>query len=191
MDPNDVSGRRLDFHYQVGRRAVDVVTGMLIRQAEFEKNKRKIAEWREENPNRFTWWKTTYGLVVQRGSHRYYTAMCECGGIITSFRDVSRYDQGQTWTGRWPKICEDCSERKRDENDDKARVRMARLRASRRRTFKPKYDLLHEGSRLHFLERLFSPTIGDLVGKSLGIRCLDCGEVIKFRLDITWPRTTR
>jgi hypothetical protein len=150
----------------------------------------KLANWRYENPDAMGTWTTKYGCVVAFGGMKVYYGRCrDCGGLVTTRRpdpprQVVRSAFGR---GRWPERCPDCRRAVEEAHDDRARARMAKIRAERRR-IKPKYDLLHQESRLGGWADILTPEIGALVGRSLGIWCLECGEVIKFALHVTFPR---
>jgi len=95
---------------------------------------RKIDKYRAENPDDFRTWETKHGCVIQFWGMRVYYGRCrDCSDLVTTTRDVSQYKEGPTMIGRWPALCEECRQRKRDEDAAAARRRMAELRRKRYR----------------------------------------------------------
>ena len=92
----------------------------------------KVDRWRRDNPDALRTWETKRGCVVQFWGMRIYYGTCkECGGLVHTRRDVSRYRRGMTQRGRWPEHCDECARAKGRKHDDQARSRMARLREDR------------------------------------------------------------
>lgn len=127
-----------------------------------------INRWREANPDALRTWTTTYGCVVAFWGMRVYYGTCQsCGCLVTARRPMTYNFNG---TGRWPKNCRGCQERKAEEHADNARYRMRKARRKYAGQ-KPRYDLIRHTS-------LVRPDWLSLVRKRLGIDCLDCGEPI-------------
>lgn len=87
-------------------------------------------------------WHVQGGTCVETRGTRSWFGQCECGCWIYSQRDASgpefrgRGNPGPR--GRWPKYCTRCRERRQQEQADKARREVARLRRdpySRKRDF--------------------------------------------------------
>lgn len=151
--------------------------------------------WRHEHPDAMASWEAGNGCVVAFGGMKVYYGRCVgCNAVVTTRRaDPPRAAVRGRGKGRWPLRCAMCQEQKRQEHDDKARHRMARVRAERRqeqreRRLNPKCDPFSDVDDVGFSVRPRWDTQFDLVGRSLGIRCLDCGQPVRFALHITWPR---
>lgn len=128
-----------------------------------------IKRYRKENPDAIRRWDTTYGCVVAFWGMRVYYGTCQsCGGLVTSRRPMAYHGT----TGRWPKNCPECSRRKAEDHDDRARYRMRKLRG-RYGGWLPRQDELQESA-----DRF--PAWKSLLRKPLGIWCLDCGEQIRI-----------
>lgn len=167
----------------------------LLWEGEKQRSAANIEQWRSENREAFKSWDTTYGHLVQIGCDRFYVGRCQtCQRIMTVHRDVSHYKHGFTHVGRWPKTCAECRAKRVRAHDDKARGRMRRLRERERnqkRAAARSSEFFLDEERAGFSivpEALLSSRVGSLAGQSLGIRCLTCGDWIRIRLDITFPR---
>lgn len=155
-----------------------------------------LEAWRDEHPDAMASWEAGNGCVVAFGGMKVYYGRCvDCNAVVTTRRaDPARVAVRGRGKGRWPLRCATCREQKRQEHDDKARVRMARVRAERRqgrreRRLNPKREMWGDTELTDgFVHDHPAFPRFDLVGKSLGIWCLDCGQVIRFALHITFPR---
>lgn len=95
----------------------------------------RVDAWRRANPDAFRTWSSKYGCVVQFWGMRVYYGRCsDCSGLVTARRRITdpRYRRGETNIGRWPKYCAPCRDRRDQEHNDRARVRMRQLRERRR-----------------------------------------------------------
>ncbi len=89
-------------------------------------------QWRRENPNDLKQWPTKYGHVSQFWGFRVYCGRCkDCEAPVTTRRDVSAYNWGETRIGRWPALCAECQSAKTEKHSEEARYRMQRLRRER------------------------------------------------------------
>jgi hypothetical protein len=95
----------------------------------------KVDKYRRENPNAFYTYEVekTGGCVVQFWGFRIYYGRCaNCSELVTTRRNISQRKRGETRTGRWPSYCAECIRQRAEDHNDKARVRMQRLRAERK-----------------------------------------------------------
>lgn len=182
-------------NFNAGKRGTSGSADIALNIERIAVSEGKLAAWRDEHPDAMGTWTTKHGCVVAFGGMKVYYGRCrDCGVLVTTRRaNPPRAVVRGGGNGRWPTRCAECSERKRQEHDDKARARMAKVRAERKqarrkRLTNPKYDLFVDPELVDGLTPDWLNLRRGLAGKSLGIRCLDCGEPIKFALHITFPR---
>ena len=78
---------------------------------------------RQDKPDALHTWETAYGCVVRFGGMNVYYGRCkDCGDLVTTHRPEP---------GPWPRQCDPCRDAKAKAHADKARHRMAALRAKR------------------------------------------------------------
>ncbi|CAM3213825.1 hypothetical protein RHDE110596_22520 [Prescottella defluvii] len=95
----------------------------------------KVDKWRRENPNHVVRQEveSTGGAWVQFWGFRVYYGPCaDCDGLVHTRRKISHKKNGSTDTGRWPKYCTDCSEKRHAAHNAAAAERMRNLRNLRK-----------------------------------------------------------
>ncbi|MFF0541743.1 hypothetical protein [Prescottella sp. R16] len=94
-----------------------------------------VDKWRRENPNHVVRQEveSTGGAWVQFWGFRVYYGPCaDCSGLVHTRRYIADKKDGSTDTGRWPKYCTECSEKRHAAHNADAKERMAALRKRRR-----------------------------------------------------------
>lgn len=94
-----------------------------------------VDRWRRENPDHVVRQevKSTGGAWVQFWGFRVYYGPCaDCGGLVHTRRYIADKKDGRTDTGRWPKYCTECSEKRHAAHNAGAKERMVALRQRRK-----------------------------------------------------------
>lgn len=94
-----------------------------------------VDRWRRENPDHVVRQevKSTGGAWVQFWGFRVYYGPCaDCGRLVHTRRYIADKKDGRTDTGRWPKYCTECSEKRHTAHNAGAKRRMVALRQRRK-----------------------------------------------------------